>query len=191
MPLPRTRCPPGSPPTRPCTRTPIRRLDVGGGPMLSATTVDDGLTAYGWLSLPTHTARMWRGSIPARLRAFCAASIDMVITSSSGPATAFSCTGVPPNPPSTHAPLRAPGGGSAHVGSVAHDPYWAIWLEHALPHVQGLVPLVMVQFPSMMIRFSALSRAECSSERLSNLSGCCQKRENPLNAGEAACRMVG
>jgi hypothetical protein len=68
--------------------------------MASARIVEVGLTAYGWDSLPTQTARMRAGStFPARARALRAASMEMVTTSSSGPATAFSVTGVSPSPP--------------------------------------------------------------------------------------------
>ena len=57
-----------------------------------------GLTAYGWLSLPTHTARISSGLMFARLRALRAASMDIVMTSSSRPLTAFSTMGTPPTP---------------------------------------------------------------------------------------------
>ncbi len=68
----------------------------GTAPIASATMVEVGLTAYGWDSLPTHTARISVGSICARASALRAASMDIVTTSSSSPATAFSVIGVPP-----------------------------------------------------------------------------------------------
>ncbi len=68
----------------------------GVAPSASPTTVDDGLTAYGCDSLPTHTARSSCGSMPARASALRAASMDIVMVSSSSPATAFSLIGNPP-----------------------------------------------------------------------------------------------
>ena len=72
---------------------------LGTAPIASATSVDVGLTAYGCDSDPTQTARRSVGSIWARFIALRAASIDMVMTSSSIPGTAFSLIGSPPLPP--------------------------------------------------------------------------------------------
>src|SRR3989304_5111143 len=66
---------------------------LGTAPMASATMVEVGLTAYGCDSDPTHTARMFCGSIPARASALRAASTLIVATSSSSPGTAFSLIG--------------------------------------------------------------------------------------------------
>src|ERR1044071_7886218 len=62
---------------------------LGTAPMASATSVEVGFTAYGWDSDPTQTARSSCGLIWARFMALRAASMDMVITSSSMPGTAF------------------------------------------------------------------------------------------------------
>src|SRR3990170_5152860 len=70
-----------------------------GAPMASATMVELGLTAYGCDSEPTHTARNSFGSIWALFTALRAASMDMVITSSSTPGTDFSLTGPASLPP--------------------------------------------------------------------------------------------
>ncbi len=51
---------------------------------------------------PIQTARISTGSIWARFMAFRAASMDMVITSSSRPGTAFSLIGKPEALPPTH-----------------------------------------------------------------------------------------
>src|SRR5574341_2368689 len=71
----------------------------GTAPIASATKVEVGLTAYGWDSDPTQTARNSVGSIWARFMALRAASMDIVITSSSSPGTAFSLIGKPTLPP--------------------------------------------------------------------------------------------
>ena len=68
---------------------------LGTAPIASATMVEVGLTAYGCDSDPTQTARNSVGSIWARSMALRAASMDMVITSSSRPGTAFSLMGSP------------------------------------------------------------------------------------------------
>jgi 3-hydroxyisobutyrate dehydrogenase-like beta-hydroxyacid dehydrogenase len=54
--------------------------------------VADGLTAYGFDSVPTQTAPIRSGAISARSTAVRAASIDIVITSSSSEGTDFSAT---------------------------------------------------------------------------------------------------
>src|SRR5512133_2664507 len=71
---------------------------LGAAPIASATSVEVGFTAYGCDSDPTQTARISVGSIWARFIALRAASMDMVITSSSSPGTAFSLMGSPPLP---------------------------------------------------------------------------------------------
>src|SRR5512138_793702 len=71
---------------------------LGAAPIASATMVEVGFTAYGCDSDPTQTARISVGSIWARFIALRAASMDIVITSSSSPGTAFSLMGVPPLP---------------------------------------------------------------------------------------------
>src|SRR6185295_17644311 len=53
----------------------------------------DGLTAYGFDSVPTHTARIEAGATRARESAPRAASIAMVTVSSSADGTDFSSTG--------------------------------------------------------------------------------------------------
>src|SRR5262249_30514330 len=61
-------------------------------PSASATMVADGLTAYGFDSVPTHSAPIRSGSSAARSSAVRAASMDIVTTSSSSAGTDFSAT---------------------------------------------------------------------------------------------------
>src|SRR5439155_7386161 len=68
-------------------------LTQGVAPIASATMVLDGLTAYGFDSVPTQTARMTEGATPDRRSAPRAASIAMVTVSSSAEGTDFSRTG--------------------------------------------------------------------------------------------------
>jgi len=84
-------------------------LTLPEAPMASATTVPLGLTAYGCDSEPTQTALNCSGEISARLSALRAASMDMVITSSSKPATAFSVTGRPSSFPPQMRAISTPG----------------------------------------------------------------------------------
>src|SRR4030066_316646 len=60
-------------------------------------------------------ARNSLAEIPARSRAFLAASMDMVITSSSSPGTAFSLTGKPEALPPTQTRAPSFAGGQTHV----------------------------------------------------------------------------
>src|SRR2546425_4157831 len=68
-------------------------LTHGTAPIASATIVLDGLTAYGFDSVPTQTERIEEGATRARARAPRAASIAIVTVSSSDDATDFSRTG--------------------------------------------------------------------------------------------------
>ncbi len=79
-------------PSVPALQANSRSAMCTSGPMpsASATTVPDGLTAYGWDSEPTYTAPMSTGSTPPeRASALRAASTDIVIVSSSAPGTDF------------------------------------------------------------------------------------------------------
>jgi len=69
----------------------------GVAPSASATIVPVGLTAYDLDSVPTQTVRSSCGAMPARRSALRAASMAMVVVSSSRPGTDFSFTGKPPS----------------------------------------------------------------------------------------------
>ena len=82
-------------------------LTAGVAPMASATIVELGFTAFGFDSVPTHTARIFWAEMFARLIAFREASMDIVTVSSSREGTDFCLTGRDPLPAAPHVDAMA------------------------------------------------------------------------------------